>query len=97
MDQLSISGMEPTPKRTRQQRKRQLTRGDHYGINANALARDAKSKIEKISAKITKLQEPWADADPMIEQAVASAVEALTTLSKQFSDSAEYMSEAMDD
>lgn len=95
MEQMSISGVEPAPKKVR--RKREATRGDYYGIKASVLARDAKIKIAKMRVKIERLQEPWADADPMIEQAVAHAVEALDALAKQFSDSAEYMNEAMDE
>lgn len=97
MEQMNISGVEPAPKKVRRKREVQATRGDYYGIKAGVLARDAKIKIAKMRVKIDRLQEPWADADPMIEQAVAHAVEALDALAKQFSDSAEYMNEAMDE
>jgi len=97
MEQLSISGVEPAPKKASRKREAKLTRGDYYGIKASVLAREAKIKVAKMRVKIERLQEPWADADPMIEQAVAHAVEALDALVKQFVDSAEYMNEAMDD
>jgi hypothetical protein len=97
MEQLSISGVEPAPKKVRRKREAQATRGEYYGIKASVLARDAKIKLAKMRVKIERLQEPWADADPMIEQAVARAVEALDALVKQFADSAEYMNEAMDE
>lgn len=97
MEQMSISGIEPAPKMVRRKREAKATRGDYYGIKASALARDAKIKIAKMRVKIERLQEPWVEADQMIEAAVAQAVQALDALAKQFDDSAEYMNETMDD
>ena len=77
-------------------RQTKETRGTYYGIKAAPLARDAKEKIAKIRAKIDKLQEPWAEADPMIESATNAALSALDDLAKQYQDSAEYLSEPME-
>jgi hypothetical protein len=97
MDQLSITGIEPAPQNVKRKRDVQTTRGYYYGIKASVLARDAKIKIAKIRVKISRLQEPWAESDPMIEEAVARAVAALDELTKQFTDSAAYMNEPMND
>lgn len=97
MEQMSISGVEPAPKNAQRKRRGMATRGDYYGIKANLLVRDAKIKIAKMRAKIERLQEPWNEADQMIEAAVAQVTEALDALVKQFDDSAEYMNEAMDE
>lgn len=97
MEQMTIAGIEPAPKATRRKRVKQATRGDYYGIKATALSRDANLKLAKIRAKIELLQGPWADSDPMIEQAVARTLAAIDELGKQFSDSAEYMNEPMED
>lgn len=97
MEQMNIHGVEPIPKKVRRKREKVNTRGDYYGINATVLARDARIKIGKMRVKIERLQEPWADADPMVETAVGQVVEALDALLKQIDDSAEYMNEAMDE
>ena len=97
MKQLTISDVKPRPITFRSRKETSSTRGDYYGIKAKALARDAKLKLAKIRAKVELLQEPWVEADPMIEQAVARAVTALNDLMKQFADSAEYMNESMDE
>lgn len=60
------------------------------------MARDAKTKLGKMRIKIEKLQEPWLDADPMIEQAVAKVLGSFDDLIKQLDDSVEYMNESMD-
>ena len=72
------------------------TRATQYGIKANALARDAVAKLERMRAKLIKLQEPWAEADPMIETATDQATAAVDDLIKQYKDSAEYLNEPMD-
>lgn len=69
------------------------TRASEYGIKPNALARDAIAKLERMRAKIVKLQEPWAEADPMIETATDQATTAVDALIKQYKDSAEYLNE----
>lgn len=98
MEQLNICGVEAKPQAVASSRKaRQATRGEFYGIKANALAHAANVKLAKMRIKLEKLQEPWLDADPMIEQALARALDGLDDLAKQFNDSAEYMNEAMDE
>ncbi len=77
-------------------RQNKETRAGYYGIKATPLARDARSKIAKIREKINKLQEPWAEADPMIESATNAALSALDDLAKQYQESAEYLNEPMD-
>ena len=78
-------------------RHRQATRAHHYGINANALARDAATKLPKLRAKIAALGEAWGDADPLIERATETALQAVDDLLKQVKESAEYMNEPMDE
>lgn len=72
------------------------SRATYYGIKATALARDTKKKLSSIRAKIDKLQEPWAEADPMIETATRNALQALDELVKQYEESAEYLNEAIE-
>lgn len=73
-------------------------RGDYYGItNAKALSRTTKAKLLGVRARIEKMAEPWAEADPMIESATQTALDAIDNLIKQYQDSAEYMNETMDD
>lgn len=76
--------------------QRKETRGSYYGINGNALARDAESKLTKIRIKISKLQDPWVEADPVIETATNNVLQALDNLIKQYKDSAEYLREPME-
>lgn len=97
MDQLSIIGVEPAPQRARRKREVRATRGDYYGIKATPLSKDAQAKLMKIRVKIAKLQEPWAEADAMIEAATERALQALDDLIQQYKDSAEYMNEPMDE
>lgn len=77
-------------------RQKRFTRAAYYGIKASALARDAEVKLTKLRAKIEKLQEPWAEVDPMIEAATDNTLKALDDLLKQYKDSAEYLNEPMD-
>lgn len=98
MEQLSICGVEPKPETVAKHRKAKLaTRGEYYGIKAGALARDAKVKLDKMRVKLEKLQQPWLEVDPMIEQAMTRTLEAFDELAKQFADSADYMNEVMED
>lgn len=76
-------------------RQPQDTRAAYYGIKASALAREAEAKLSKIRDKLTKLQEPWAEVDPMIESATEHALQAVDALLKQYKDSAEYLNEPM--
>ena len=78
-------------------RKKQNTRAAQYGIKANALARDAIAKLERMREKVRKLQEPWGEADPMIETATDATASAIDDLIKQYKDSAEYMNETIED
>lgn len=78
-------------------RKKQNTRASQHGIKATALARDTVAKLERMRAKIVKLQEPWEEADPMVETATDRTVEAIDDLIKQYKESAEYLNEPIDD
>lgn len=77
-------------------RQRKETRGSYYGINATSLLHDAELKLAKIRIKISKLQEPWVEADPVIEIATNNALQALDDLIKQYKDSADYLREPME-
>lgn len=76
--------------------QRQDTRAAYYGIKASALAREAKVKLTKLRVKIAKMQEPWMEADSMIEASTEKVLQAVDELIKQYQDSAEYMNEPMD-
>lgn len=77
-------------------RQSKETRATFYGIKTSALARQAKAKIANIRAKIDKLQEPWVEADPMIETATNNALKALDDLVRQYEDSVEYLNEPIE-
>jgi hypothetical protein len=77
----------------RPKREQIETRAKYYGINATALAKVAKTKLGKIRVQIEKLQEPWLETDPMIEEAVTKTLGAIDDLVKQFEESAAYMNE----
>ena len=77
-------------------KQRQDTRAAYYGIKASALARTAEAKLTKLRIKIAKMQEPWLEADSMIEASTDKVLQALDELIKQYKDSAEYMNETMD-
>ena len=98
MEQLIISGVEPAPAKERasSRKPKQPTRGDYYGIKPNALARDARAKLAKMRRKLEKLPEPWLDTDPMLDQAITRALDALAALAQQFANSAEYLSKQME-
>lgn len=82
---------------SRTRKNMQDTRAAYYGINATALAKDAKTKLGKIRIKVAKLQEPWSEADPIIEKAVEQTLSAIDDLIRVFGESAEYLNEKMDD
>lgn len=74
----------------------QETRASYYGIKPRPLAKAAELKIKSMRAKLLKMQEPWAEADAMIESATDRAVEALDELLNQYKASVEYLNEPME-
>lgn len=76
--------------------KSQETRASYYGIKPRPLAKAAELKIKSMRAKLLKMQEPWADADAMIESATDRAIDALNELLEQYKASADYLNEPME-